>query len=533
MRRERLLHVGLAAVLVSGTAWADVPGKGLTVGPGEHGSRRALVIGNQAYSRSALLNPRHDAESMAAKLGSLGFDVKIAEDLSLRSMDRAVDDYLNTLRRGDISFVYYSGHGVQVDGANFLVPIDFAGQDEKDVRYDAYPLDKLMDKLEDRGLALSVVVLDACRDNPFRSTRGGSRGLAGVNAASGTLIAFATSPGKAAADGAPGENGVFTASLLSALDKEGVDVDELFKVVREDVAAKTGSEQVPWSSSSVIGKFCLKGTCFPTLGTLQIMSVPSGAAAAVDGSAVGVTPFDRELAAGEHTVSLSLTDYAPVTLHETVEPGKTRSRAVALTPTIGALRVETTPVGARVFIDGTERGITPYAGRVSPTQHVVALLLDGYETITETVTAKAGLTSVVAKALAPLPSPKQEVAGAPQSLENVARPATALSAQDSPHPLPAGVMAPGPARAENQRTMTAGRGWGVAALVVGAVALAAGTGLAVAAGAQTSAGKSSPQGSSVQASINNVNAMETGALIGWVGGGVLASTGTALVVAFP
>jgi hypothetical protein len=481
---------------------------------------------------------------MAAKLRSLGFDVKIAEDLSLRSMDRAVDDYLDTLRRGDISFVYYSGHGVQVDGANFLVPIDFAGQDEKDVRYDAYPLDKLMDKLEDRGLALSVVVLDACRDNPFRSTRGGSRGLAGVNAASGTLIAFATSPGKAAADGAPGENGVYTASLLSALDKEGVDVDELFKVVREDVAAKTGSEQVPWSSSSVIGKFCLKGTCFPTLGTLQIMSVPSGAAVAVDGSAVGVTPFDRELAAGEHTVSLSLTDYAPVTLHETVEPGKTRSRAVALTPTIGALRVETTPVGARVFIDGTERGITPYVGRVSPTQHVVALLLDGYETITETVTAKAGLTSVVAKALAPLPSPKQEVAGARQSLEEKTPPTPPehLPPALQPvlprtHPLPQQAASPPvPAPIATTRTPATNSVWkglGIAAIAIGVAGISAATGLVINVNTETAALRQRPPTSgSIAAAVQNVNTRTTAVNVLFPAGGALAAAGLGLAVAF-
>jgi uncharacterized caspase-like protein len=244
------------AVLLAG---AKDPKKGLSLQATSGGARHALVIGNQDYAMSPLDNPRRDAKAVAASLRPLGFDVTVETDLSLKKLDRVVDTYLAGVRSGDTSFVYYSGHGMQVDGENYLIPTDFTSQDEKDVKYDAYPLDKLLDKLGDHNPALSVLVLDACRDNPFRGRKGGSRGLANMNAAEGTLIAFATSPGKTAADGKAGGNGVYTEALLKGLMRENVNIEDMFADVRADVAFATNKEQVPWSASSVIGKFCLKG----------------------------------------------------------------------------------------------------------------------------------------------------------------------------------------------------------------------------------------------------------------------------------
>ncbi len=232
-----------------------------------HASERrlALVIGNQAYPRAPLANPRNDATAVAAVLERLGFSVTRGTDLSRRQTRETVSAYLSALNDGDQSFVYYSGHGIQVKGENYLVPIDFAAEAESDVEDEAYRVGRLLDGLADRKPRLSVVVLDACRDNPFKTTRSGTRGLSGMNAGEGTLIAFATSPGRTAEDGPPGGHGLFTASLLDHLARPGLEVEALFKSIREEVAERSQMTQVPWSSTSIVGIFYLAGPSAPPI----------------------------------------------------------------------------------------------------------------------------------------------------------------------------------------------------------------------------------------------------------------------------
>ncbi len=227
--------------------------------------RVALVIGNESYARAALANPVNDANAVAAVLERIGFTVTKALNLTRRQTRETVSAYVEAMREGDLSFFYYSGHGVQVKGENYLVPIDFAAEAEADVEDEAYRVGRLLEGLEDKKPRLSVVVLDACRDNPFRSTRSGSRGLTGMNAGEGTLIAFATSPGRTAADGPAGGHGLFTASLLDHLDRPGVEVESLFKSVREDVAKRSDRAQIPWSSSSIVGTFYLAAASVPEI----------------------------------------------------------------------------------------------------------------------------------------------------------------------------------------------------------------------------------------------------------------------------
>lgn len=227
--------------------------------------RVALVIGNQAYPQAPLVNPRSDASAVAAVLERMGFKVTQALDLTRRQTRETVSGYLDAMHEGDLSFVYYSGHGVQVKGENYLVPIDFAARAEADVEDEAYRVGRLLEGLEERKPRLSVVVLDACRDNPFKSTRSGTRGLTGMNAGKGTLIAFATSPGQTAEDGLPGGHGLFTASLLDYLDRPALEVEALFKSVREDVARRSGETQIPWSSSSIVGTFFLATSVVPAI----------------------------------------------------------------------------------------------------------------------------------------------------------------------------------------------------------------------------------------------------------------------------
>jgi hypothetical protein len=220
--------------------------------------RVALVIGNSAYARAPLANPVNDARLIAAKLKAQGFEVFASYDASQRDMKRAVQTFAATLRaRGkDVAaFIFYAGHGVQVKGENYLIPVDAKIDSEGDVDIDAVSLSSIMSMLENTETRLSIVVLDACRDNPFGYARGTSRGLARVDAPSGSLVAFSTAPGKAAVDGPAGGNSFYSAALAQAMDEPGLKIEEVFKRVRIAVRERTNGGQTPWESTSLTGDF--------------------------------------------------------------------------------------------------------------------------------------------------------------------------------------------------------------------------------------------------------------------------------------
>jgi uncharacterized caspase-like protein len=170
----------------------------------------ALVIGNSAYANQPLRNPANDARAITARLKTLNYDVVSVFDANRRDMNRAIEQFVGRLGTGDVALFFYAGHGVQVDGENYLLPVDFDGQDEIDVRSDALPAGKIQDRMEKSGAQLNIVILDACRNNPYRgANRAGTRGLAAMAAGRGTFIAFATAPGRTASDGS-GQNGLFT-----------------------------------------------------------------------------------------------------------------------------------------------------------------------------------------------------------------------------------------------------------------------------------------------------------------------------------
>lgn len=212
----------------------------------------ALVIGNAAYKGSPLGNPVNDARDVSARLAKLGFEVILKTDVGQREMSRAITQFGERLKEGSIALVYYAGHGIQSRGRNFLVPVDAEIGQETSIRSEAIDVDQVLEQLQ--PARVSVVILDACRNNPFeRRFRGGpGGGLAQMDAPKGTLIAYATAPGKVALDG-DGRNGLYTAELLRALDEPGRRVEDVFKQVRNNVARQTDDRQIPWESSSLTG----------------------------------------------------------------------------------------------------------------------------------------------------------------------------------------------------------------------------------------------------------------------------------------
>lgn len=219
-------------------------------------SRRvALVIGNGAYKQGPLKNPVNDARDMAATLRQLGFEVILRENASLAIMEQAVEEFWAQLRRGGAGLFYFAGHGLQVNGRNYLVPVDAKLSAEQDARYRCMDAGLVLGRMENAGNDLNLVILDACRNNPFsRSWRSGSEGLAKMDAPKGSIIAYATAPDSVAADG-DGRNGVYTEKLLKAMRVPGQPVELVFKRVRDEVMRATSDKQVPWESTSLRGDF--------------------------------------------------------------------------------------------------------------------------------------------------------------------------------------------------------------------------------------------------------------------------------------
>lgn len=217
--------------------------------------RVALVIGNSSYADGRLANPGNDARLMERTLKEVGFQVTTLVDADQRAMKTAVRDFGQTLSSGGVGLFYFAGHGIQVQGNNYLIPIGARINVEADVDIEGVRVDQVLAAMEGARNRLNILILDACRNNPFaRSVRSGARGLAYVAAPTGTLIASATAPGSVAQDGS-GQNGTYTEALARHLRTPGASETDVLMAVRSDVRSATNGQQVPWDSSSLVGHF--------------------------------------------------------------------------------------------------------------------------------------------------------------------------------------------------------------------------------------------------------------------------------------
>jgi uncharacterized caspase-like protein len=261
--------------------------------------RVALVIGNSAYQYAPHLpNPTNDAEAMAATLQKLGFEVTKGIDLDRTETEMIIREFSKTLPGADVAMLFYAGHGIQYQGTNYLIPVDAQLNDETDLSFEATQLNVVIGMME-REPRVSLVFLDACRDNPFAqqlarsmgSTRSTSigRGLAIVDAPAGSFVAYATDPDQVALDG-DGGHSPFTAALLAQMDTPGLSISDMMIEVRNDVLSATQNKQRPHEDNTLTSKFYFA----PTVGVADasVGPMPSSAGPA---AAPVVQPVDKEV----------------------------------------------------------------------------------------------------------------------------------------------------------------------------------------------------------------------------------------------
>lgn len=271
--RRRLgaaLIAGLTARLLPASGARLLTAAAAAAAPAAHargdGRRVALVIGNADYRVAPLANPVNDARLVAGTLQDLGFDVLVVENGSLSQMVGALRRWLVESQDAEVRAFYFAGHGTQYRGRNYLVPVDLAIASEQDLDRHALVLSDVVDAVSRQRRGVNFVIVDACRTAPNLLLGSRTRslenplepGFSAEIAPRGTVVAFSTSPGALAADGAGSRNSVFTRALARQMRQPGLPVESLFKRVRISVMRETQNAQVPWESSSLVGEFCFQ-----------------------------------------------------------------------------------------------------------------------------------------------------------------------------------------------------------------------------------------------------------------------------------
>ena len=219
---------------------------------------------------------------MADSLRRAGFDVQLRENLSRKGMLNAVRDFGERIRGGAVGLFYYSGHGMQIKGRNYLIPVDADIHNEDEVESLGLDANLVLRKMDSARSPVNIVILDACRNNPFeRSFRSATAGLAEMDAPKGTLIAFSTAPRSVALDG-NGANSLYTSALASAVTASGMPIEQAFKQVRVVVSKATKDKQIPWESSSLTGDFYFIASGAPqrvASNPIRVASIPPATSA--------------------------------------------------------------------------------------------------------------------------------------------------------------------------------------------------------------------------------------------------------------
>lgn len=232
--------------------------------------RVAFVIGNGAYRDVPLRNPVNDARAVEQALGGLGFRVQTLRDATWREMIEGVKAFIERSASADVRLIYYAGHGAQVRGRNYLIPVDAPMDDSDELTARSLDAREILERLGREPKGLNLLILDACRNNPANRwqllpdgrrvrARGAPKGLLAMEPPPGTLVAFATAPGNVADDGDGQSNSLYTRSLLRHIGTPGLPLEMMFKRVRADVMRESRQRQRPWEESSLVVDYCLAG----------------------------------------------------------------------------------------------------------------------------------------------------------------------------------------------------------------------------------------------------------------------------------
>jgi len=357
-------------------------------------NRTALIIGNADYTESPLKNPGNDASDMAKALEQIGFDTTLALDVDRRAMGKSIREFGKKLRkRGGVGLFYYAGHGMQIDNRNYLIPVDAPMEEEDEVPYESVDVGSVLAKMESAGNSLNVIILDACRNNPFPSQfRSSSRGLARVEAPIGSLVVYSTAPGAVADDG-DGRNGVFTGHLLEQLRTPGLSLSETVRRTRAAVVKATQRSQVPWESSSLLTDIAF---------TKPIKALS-------DNRNPQPEPVAPKIQA------LTVQNKKPEEIDKVAEP-----EAIAVARTLRTLTVNTTPSDARIRIMNIIAPYKPGIELAASGAYDVYITHENYDAWRQTVslsdthtqldvvlTPKAAVSALAATA--PKPEPKPQI----------------------------------------------------------------------------------------------------------------------------
>jgi formylglycine-generating enzyme required for sulfatase activity/uncharacterized caspase-like protein len=426
-RRSRL---GLSICVIAAACFAA---NTASAAPTE--ARTALVIGNSGYSSSPLANPRNDARDLAKVLEQVGFEVEVVIDQNKEQMTEAIFEFGDRLqKRGGVGFFYYAGHGMEVDGENYLIPVGADIPSERYVNLRGVPMGEVTTGLAAARNKMNIVVLDACRNNPFaRSWRSGSRGLAVMDAPAETLIAYATKPGDVAADGVGTRNSPYAQALIESIQEPGVRLVDVFRRARADVRKQTNGAQVPWQSDNLTSEAFYfippSGQTGPKLASVSPRPKADSAFSIddLDKAARKEESTRREWTKrleGMESAYLSVQTYEQRSVSDKLKVQawerfarayseddpfsprdnqlrvQAKKRIDSLQPKYASLVVRSNVSGDQVSIDGRRVGSTgPQAHRVEPGRHVIKVEKSGYRAYEETIQVAAADRRVIAAEL--------------------------------------------------------------------------------------------------------------------------------------